>query len=157
MVREDRDDGLRFDGVRALRKIGDTAIAGDLAALLNMNGDAVRNELISTLGAMTNAYVYTLDPNGPNVEPDAQEWNYVNFLVYQDPACTNTMEIGGNGIFAGTGTIYVPTGSFVFDGNNATLTGSQLVANTVNIQSGNITINFDGGNTAQPNLPRLSE
>jgi len=27
----------------------------------------------------------------------------------------------------------------------------------VNIQSGNITINFDGGNTAQPNLPRLSE
>lgn len=52
VVREDRDDGLRFDGVRALRKIGDTAIAGDLAALLNMNGDAVRNELIATLGAM---------------------------------------------------------------------------------------------------------
>ena len=45
----------------------------------------------------------------------------------------------------------------MFDGNNATLTGSQLVANTVNIQSGNITMNFDGGNTAQPNLPRLSE
>jgi len=119
---------------------------------INLSGNSV-----TTLSAMSSSYVLTLDPNGPNVYPDAQEWNYVNFLVYQDPACTNVMEIGGNGIFAGTGTIYVPTGSFVFDGNNATLTGSQLVANTVNIQSGNITINFDGGNTAQPNLPRLSE
>jgi hypothetical protein len=45
----------------------------------------------------------------------------------------------------------------VFDGNNATLTGSQLVAKTVNIQNGNITIDFNPGNTAQPILPRLSE
>jgi HEAT repeat protein len=52
VVREDRDDGLRLDGVRALRKIGDTSIAPDLAALLNINADAVRNDLIATLGAM---------------------------------------------------------------------------------------------------------
>jgi hypothetical protein len=82
---------------------------------------------------------------------------YANFLVYQDPSCTNAMTISGNGNFIGTGTIYVPNGAFVFDGNNATLTGSQLVAKTVTIQSGNITINFDPGNTAQPIQPRLSE
>jgi HEAT repeat protein len=52
VVREDRDDGLRFDAVRALRKIGDASIAGDLLALLNINGDAVRNELIATLASM---------------------------------------------------------------------------------------------------------
>jgi len=52
VVREDRDEGLRLDGVRALRKIGDTSIAGDLTALLNMNSDAVRNELIATVGGM---------------------------------------------------------------------------------------------------------
>jgi HEAT repeat protein len=52
VVREDRDDGLRFEGVRALRKIGDTSIAGDLVALLNINSDEVRNELIATLGSM---------------------------------------------------------------------------------------------------------
>src|SRR5262249_50901933 len=52
VVREDRDDGLRYEGVRSLRKIGDTAIAGDLTALLNINADGVRNELMATLGSM---------------------------------------------------------------------------------------------------------
>jgi HEAT repeat protein len=52
LVREDRDDGLRFDGVRALRKIGDASIGDDLVALLNINNDTVRNELMATLGSM---------------------------------------------------------------------------------------------------------
>jgi HEAT repeat protein len=52
VVREDRDDGLRFEGVRALRKIGDASIGEELVAFLNMQTDAVRNETIATLGAM---------------------------------------------------------------------------------------------------------
>ena len=52
VVREDRDDGLRFDSVRALRKIGDTSIGDELVALLNLNNDTVRNELMATLGSM---------------------------------------------------------------------------------------------------------
>lgn len=85
---------------------------------------------------------------------------YRNFLVYFDAACSDpnaNMKIGGNGVFNGTGTIYIPNNSFVFDGNNATLSGSQLVAKTVDIQSGNISINFVSGNSAQPILPRLAE
>ena len=117
----------------------------DSCGEINLSGNSV-----TTLSAMTPAYLATLPPGSP-------ELDYVNFLVYQDPACTNTMTIAGNGSFAGTGTIYVPTAAFVFDGNNATLTGSQLVAKTVNIQNGNITIDFNPGNTAQPILPRLSE
>jgi HEAT repeat protein len=52
LVREDRDDQLRFDGVRSLRKIADTSIAGELAGLLNINSNSVRAELMETLGSM---------------------------------------------------------------------------------------------------------
>lgn len=82
---------------------------------------------------------------------------YANFLVYQDPACANEMVIAGNGRFNGTGTIYLPSATFRFNGNPSTLNGSQLVANRVDIQNGNITINFNATTTAQPILPRLSE
>ncbi|CAN5133999.1 pilus assembly protein TadG-related protein [soil metagenome] len=82
---------------------------------------------------------------------------YANFLLYQDPLCTNEMSIKGNGDFSASGTIYLPTAPFVFDGNNATLTGSQLIARTIDIQNGNMTIDFTTGNTAQPILPRLTE
>lgn len=117
----------------------------DTCGPLNLSGNATTN-----LTAMTPTYVNTLPPG-------ALERTYVNFLVYQDPACTNTMTIAGNGSFIGTGTIYVGNAPFVFNGNNATLTGSQLVAKTINIQNGNITIDFSAANTAQPILPRLSE
>jgi HEAT repeat protein len=52
VVREDRDDAFRFEAVRALRKIDDRSIADQLVALLNLNADTVRNELMATLGAM---------------------------------------------------------------------------------------------------------
>jgi hypothetical protein len=117
----------------------------DTCGPLNLSGNAATD-----ISAMTPAYVNTLPPG-------ALERTYVNFLVYQDPACTDAMTIAGNGSFVGTGTIYVPNAAFVFNGNNATLTGSQLVAKTVDIQNGNITIDFNAGNTAQPILPRLSE
>jgi hypothetical protein len=85
---------------------------------------------------------------------------YRNLLVYFDPNCSDpnkNMKIAGNGVFNGTGSIYIPNNSFLFDGNSATLTGSQLIANTVNLQSGNITINFQAATSAQPILPRLAE
>jgi Flp pilus assembly protein TadG len=82
---------------------------------------------------------------------------YKNLLFYQDSLCANDFEIGGNGNFTGTGSLYLPSALFMLDGNNATLTGSQLVARQVEIQQGNITINYDPNNTAQPILPRLAE
>lgn len=82
---------------------------------------------------------------------------YANFLLYQDPGCPNGVTVSGNGNFTASGTVYVPRASFTFNGNNATLTGSQLVAKTVNVQNGNVTISFDPTTTAQPILPRLVE
>jgi len=82
---------------------------------------------------------------------------WANLLVYQDPACSVAMTIAGNGTFIGTGSIYLPAAPFRFNGNPSTLNGSQLVARTVDIQNGNITINYDPTTTAQPILPRLAE
>lgn len=82
---------------------------------------------------------------------------YAGLLFYQDPACTAEFKIAGNGSLSASGTIYLPNAQFTMDGTNATLTGSQLVAKTINVQNGNITVSFDAGTTAQPVLPRLSE
>ncbi|OLC21929.1 MAG: hypothetical protein AUH33_00825 [Chloroflexi bacterium 13_1_40CM_68_21] len=82
---------------------------------------------------------------------------WANLLFYQDTACTVQMKIGGNGTWTSTGSVYIPNGPFVFDGQNATLTGSQLIAQKVNLQNGNLTINYNPNTTAQPILPRLAE
>ncbi len=116
---------------------------------------------------------YSTYPAAPGVSPNCQEINlqgnaastlsaqttgtWANLLVYQDPACSTAMRIGGNGTFIGTGSVYIPSAEFTFEGNPSTLNGSQLIARTVNIQNGNITINYNPVNTAQPILPRLAE
>lgn len=82
---------------------------------------------------------------------------YANLLFYQDPACTQTFTIAGNGVLTAHGTIYVPKAQVVLNGNHATLDGSQVVADTISVQSGNVTINFSTGSTAQPILPRLAQ
>lgn len=82
---------------------------------------------------------------------------YKYFLVYQDPACSAEMAIQGTGLWVASGTIYLPSAPFRFSGNGATLGATQLVADTVNIQNGNVDITFDPPLSAQPLLPRLSE
>jgi hypothetical protein len=116
---------------------------------------------------------YSTYPSAPGVSPSCGFVNlqgnatstlsamttgtWKNLLLYQDPACTNVMKIGGNGFFNGVGSIYVPSATFTFAGNPSTLDGSQLIARTVDIQNGNITINYNPTTTAQPILPRLAE
>jgi Flp pilus assembly protein TadG len=108
-------------------------------------------------GASPNCSDVSLTGNG-NITLSAQtSGTWKNLLFYQDPACANDFEIGGNGNFDGTGSLYLPSALFMLDGNNATLTGSQLVARQVELQQGNLTINYDPNNTAQPILPRLAE
>jgi HEAT repeat protein len=49
---QDRDSEVRFEAVRALRKIGDASIGDRLVPMLNLNMDRVRNEIITTLGSL---------------------------------------------------------------------------------------------------------
>jgi len=51
-VREDRDIEVRFECVRALKKIGDASVGDRLLPGLNLDQDKVRNEIIVTLGAL---------------------------------------------------------------------------------------------------------
>jgi HEAT repeat protein len=51
-LREDRDDEVRFESARSLRKIGNPSVGDSLIPMLDMNNDRVRNEIVSTLGAL---------------------------------------------------------------------------------------------------------
>ena len=51
-IGQDRDPLVRFEAVRALRKIGDASIGDRLVPMLNINVDRVRTELILTLGTL---------------------------------------------------------------------------------------------------------
>jgi len=81
---------------------------------------------------------------------------YAGLLFYQDPACTNDAVFNGTAFsLTSTGTIYVPNAKFQITGQ-ATITGGQIVAKTVDTQNGQVTINFTAGDSAQPKLPRLA-
>lgn len=108
-------------------------------------------------GVTSDCEIMNMQGNSVMVLTAQTTGTWANMLVYQDPFCTTQVKIGGNGNFDGTGSLYIPNGAFVFDGNNATLHGSQLIAQTVNAQNGNITIDYDPNVTAQPILPRLAE
>jgi len=49
---QDRDLEVRFEAVRALRKIGNPSVGERLVPMLDLNTDKVRNELITTLGSL---------------------------------------------------------------------------------------------------------
>ncbi len=81
---------------------------------------------------------------------------YQGLLFYQDPACTAQFLIQGTSTMTVAGTIYAPKAQVEVAGS-ADLNGSQLVADTVNIQSGTVQVTFNTGTTAQPVLPRLAQ
>ena len=51
-VGQDRDPLVRFEAIRALRKIGNPSVGDRLVPMLNINVDRVRNEIIVTLGSL---------------------------------------------------------------------------------------------------------
>ena len=46
-------------------------------------------------------------------------------------------------------TIYIPSATLHLNGNPATIDGGQLIANKLDIQNGNLNINYVAGNSAQ--------
>ncbi|HEX9495097.1 MAG TPA: Tad domain-containing protein [Candidatus Limnocylindria bacterium] len=88
--------------------------------------------------------------------PATGQQAYVNFTIFQDPSCTATMDVGGNQVLDVGGTIYIPNALLKMEGNPSTIDGGQFVAKTLQIQNGNLNINYSAGVTAQPIQPRLS-
>jgi Flp pilus assembly protein TadG len=96
--------------------------------------------------------------NHPITLRPLQTGPYAYFGIYQDPACTADMQIGGaaQALDAG-GTIYLPTATLHMNGNPATIGGGQLIAYRLDIQNSNLNITYAANNTAQPVIPRLAE
>ncbi len=85
--------------------------------------------------------------------------SFVNMAIYEDPNCGSTggLSLGGNNTLDVGGTIYLPKGAITLNGNPATITGGQLIANTIDVQNGNLNVTFTAGTTAVSTLPRLAE
>lgn len=75
---QDRDPEVRFQSVRALKKIGDASVGDRLLPGLNLNIDKVRNEIIVTLGALR--YKEAV-PDLTRVYEDAKPGERAHFLA----------------------------------------------------------------------------
>lgn len=82
---------------------------------------------------------------------------YKGMLIYQDPACTGDVTIGGNGAITTTGTIYAPTATVEGNGNNSSVAVSQIVAKRVDAGNADFAITYSTAATALPRVPALSE
>jgi len=82
---------------------------------------------------------------------------YAGLLVYQDPACTATMDFGGTAFqLDATGTIYLPNAQFTANGH-PTINGGQIVAKTIDLQNSILNIDYNPNTSARPILPRLTK
>jgi len=98
------------------------------------------------------------DGNHPITLAPMTAGTYANFGIYQDPACTSgDLKIDGVGALSIGGTIYLPTGTVVLNGNPSSVVAGQIIAKDVTVQNGNLDISYTAGTTAQPILPRLAE
>jgi Flp pilus assembly protein TadG len=84
---------------------------------------------------------------------------YAGMLFYQDSACTAELSFGGSAFDMGTtGTIYLPNAKFHLSvTGSGTIGGGQIVAKTIDIGNGTVSITFNAGTSAQPLLPRLAK
>jgi hypothetical protein len=84
---------------------------------------------------------------------------YTGMLIYQDPACTQPLNLSSNGaINSVTGTIYAPTAQANLSSNGSMTINGQLIVDSVKVTSGgNININWSANNTAKAIIPSLVE
>jgi hypothetical protein len=95
--------------------------------------------------------------NNPDVNltpmTTAENSTYAGILMYQNPADTQPAYLGGDDNSTFLGTIYMPTTSVTFFGNNHTTFNGTVIAYSVDIQ-GNPTVNFGMAPSGVP-IPAL--
>ncbi len=82
---------------------------------------------------------------------------YAGMIIFQDPSCTQTLQINANGpINSSNGSIYAPTAKVQIGGSNTLTIGGQLIAKDVEVQDqASVTINYDPSTVASPKAPSL--
>ena len=83
---------------------------------------------------------------------------YQGMLFYQDAACTADLQFGGASFdLVTSGTIYLPNAKFKLSTTGSgSIGGGQVVAKTIDLGNGTVSITFNAGTSAQPLLPRLA-
>jgi hypothetical protein len=123
----------------------------------------------STLTDMANPGVMIYFTNGSTMQkfvgggnnPDvnltpmttAEDSTYAGILMFQDPADTQPAYLGGDDNSTFLGTIYMPTTSVTFFGNNHVTFDGNVIAYSVDVQ-GNPTVNFGVAPSGVP-IPAL--
>ena len=133
----------------------------NLAGNSSLNGSGVfifltTSNYPSTGGTCPTTTFKLTGNNASSLTPPASG-TYKGMLIYQDPACTGDLDIGGNGAITTTGTIYAPTATVVGNGNNASVALSQIVAKRVDAGNADFSIAYSTAATAAPRVPALSE
>lgn len=130
-----------------------------LAGVSSLNGAGVFIFLTNANYPNSGGSCATFAVNGNNASSltPITTGQWANMLIYQDAVCTGTVSIGGNGAISTSGTVYVPSGQLVLNGNNSQVFAGQIIAKTVDIQNGDLTMSFDESSTATPIIPALVE
>lgn len=135
---EGHNHGISFSGGSALTGTG---------VLIYLTQDSLGDCATFSMSGQS-----TVDLTAPTSGP------YKGLLIYQDPRCTGTIEIGGNSSVGSlSGSIYAPTGTVAANGNPASFTMTQVIAYQESIQNGNFTIDYSSAAAFVGYLPALRE
>lgn len=96
--------------------------------------------------------------NGDLIATAPTSGTYKGMLIYQDPSCSATMDLSGNGNGTSTtGTIYAPSAEISLHGNGD-LAVTELIADTVDLGgNGALTVSYSSAQNAQSMIPALGE
>ncbi|HET8568577.1 MAG TPA: pilus assembly protein TadG-related protein [Candidatus Limnocylindria bacterium] len=84
--------------------------------------------------------------------------SYAGVSVFQDRACTGTMQFRGGGAWTLNGTIYLPSATFSLGGSSGVAQNIQVIANVVALSgAASITIAYAGSNVGGSRVPALVE
>lgn len=87
-----------------------------------------------------------------------QSPNYFGMALYQDAACTNSIDVQSNGALNLHGTLYAPTAQLGIQAQSSATIDAQIVVASINLGSqGSLIVNYDASASAQTLLPALVE
>ena len=128
---------------------GGTTLGGGVL-FFNTTHSSFANGPIDMGGSSNTLLLHPLGGLDPNCSGPSVGWN--RYLVFQDPAVTNTLSInGGSNVTEARGLIFAPSAQVKVNGGSGTLTIDAVIADTFVINGSGGTINVLYDSCALPN------
>jgi hypothetical protein len=163
--------GTTFTAKFAKAHSGTWAIVGgcDPAIATTPTGDGgvfffITTDIYPTAGAGAGCHETTFNGNASGVLSPPDSGTYKGLLLWIDSACGSPpqsdsqakgLTVTGNAEVNTSGAIYVPNGTVSMSGTTTVLNASQVVAEKVDQQNGNIVMNYDNNTTYAGKIPAL--